>query len=461
MTESNDDALKRPIVPEIVPDEWVRQIEDASKSASVTMVCGKPSSGKSIFSRRLLNRYLTGLGKMAAPLPSVYYLDLDASKPTYSPHGQIALVLVREVDLAPPFLNASTPPSSPKSNEIIRSFPLPTGAFSNYDDYFVSCLDEFIRIYAQLSLRNPGIPLIMDTPGWLFSSRFDLLLRSISRVKPQRLICFSAPHFMDDEDGLRQAALSHAARRERTMVQEVSAQTVLTTCSHTDQQLRNMQMLSYFHCGGLTKSKHLQGPFTVKPLSSHTPWEFCYEDTDEIDQSFLSFLMLEESADPDQIPAMLNGSVIQIVQRDENLDEESATLSRTERHQIPYFEYDPDSLLKYLHPSTSRLLCTGILRGWDFKNRIAQLLIPKSHESLVRDLDTKKTILVFGCCEYPEWAYTEDAYYVLANAATSRHAADGMVASDSIAMPSWVAPAATSDQMGYLNVPRRVRKFQQ
>lgn len=461
MTESNDDSLKRPIVPEVVPEGWIRQIEDASKGASITMVCGRSLSGKSIFCRRLLNRYLTGLGKNAASLPSVYFLDLDASKPTHSPHGQVSLVLVRKVDLAPPFLNASTPPSSPNSNEIIHAFPLPIGTLSNYEDYFVSCVDNFIRIYSQSSLRYPGIPLVINTPGWLYSSGFDLLLRSISRAKPQRLIYLSDPDSMNDEDGLRVDALNRAARKEKTLVQEISAHTLLTARSHTDQQVRSMQMLSYFHSDNIAKSNHLQAPVAPKPISSYTPWEFCYEDTDDMDQSILGFLSLEEWADPDQIPAILSGAIVQIVRMDENIDEELANLSRTELHGIPFFEPGPDSLIKYVNPSSAQLLCTALLRGWDFDHRIAQLLIPKSHEALVCDLEPRKTVLIFGCCEYPEWAYAEDAYHELANITTGTHAADSMVANGNITIPSWVAPAATSDQMGYLNVPRRVRKFQQ
>ncbi|KAF2661588.1 hypothetical protein K491DRAFT_764896 [Lophiostoma macrostomum CBS 122681] len=455
ITESNDDTLKRPIIPETVPEDWVRQIEDASKSTAVTMVCGKPSSGKSIFARRLRNRYLTGLGKHAAALPSVYYLDLDASKSTYTPHGQISLVLVREAELAPPFLNASTLPSSLTSNEVIHSFPLPIGALSNYDDYFVACVGEFIGIYAQSSLRNPSIPLIIDTPGWLYSTRLDLLLRSISRVKPQRLVCLSASQMISEESSI-QDALNYVARRERSSMHEIPAQSILTPHSRTEQELRSMQMLSYFHCDDFNKSKHLQHTSRANPLSSHTPWEFCYEETDEMDQSCLGFLLLNEWADADQIPAILNGSVVQIVHTEGEINEGLGSLARTEQHHIPYFEFDPDALLNFLNPSKAKLLCTALLRGWDFENRIAQLLIPKSHDFLVQDLDPKKTILVFGCCEYPEWAYTEDAYYALANTAPSRYAANG-----SIAPPSWVAPTATADQMGYLNVPRRVRKFQQ
>ena len=36
------------------------------------------------------------------------------------------------------------------------------------------------------------------------------------------------------------------------------------------------------------------------------------------------------------------------------------------------------------------------------------LLVPRSHFNAVAQLDPKKTVVVFGCCDHPDWALTED-----------------------------------------------------
>ncbi len=74
-------------------------------------------------------------------------------------------------------------------------------------------------------------------------------------------------------------------------------------------------------------------------------------------------------------------------------------------------------------------------------------------------LKPEKTVFIFGCCDSPEWAYTEDAYYEAAG-----HMRDGELANqlapESVELPPWVVRAKEVGDMGYLNTVRRVRKFQ-
>ena len=139
MTNSDADTLSRPLRPEVTPEDWLRAIEDCASNPSTTVVTGLPSSGKSTFARRLVNRSLTGLGKTAASVPAVCWMDLDPQKQEYVPGGQVSLVVVRDLNLGPSYTHPSVVPEQREAsrNEVVRAHPVPTN-FANYADYYQS-----------------------------------------------------------------------------------------------------------------------------------------------------------------------------------------------------------------------------------------------------------------------------------------------------------------------------------
>ena len=112
-------------------------------------------------------------------------------------------------------------------------------------------------------------------------------------------------------------------------------------------------------------------------------------------------------------------------------------------------------MVEPLDPRTTKLVCTAMIRGFDPEKRIVQVLVPKTHESMLYNLAPERTILVGGCWEMPEWAYMEDAW--------AEESAEANNTSTSQALggaPLWVERENVVDDMGYLNTVRRVRKFQ-
>lgn len=446
--------------PELVPEDWIRQIEECTGSSS-TLVVGPPSSGKSMFAKRLLNRYLTGLGKIAQAVPSVYFLDLDAHNPAYSPHGQISLVTVREVDLGPPFTHPSIMTTVPGECEVVRAHAVPIQTASGYQDHFLSCVDDLVQTYASLRHQHPSTPLIINTPGWLYMTSYNHLLRLVSLIKPQQLVHLADLQSIDEKHAENLNALDAAARKHGISAVHISSQTNSNTPSRTDAELRSMYMLSYFHCTGITDTNPPQRTYNRRPLSHSKPWELCYEASKELSQNFVGFLMLSDWSEPSQLFTILNGSIVNIVEtHDATIQQQYGTLPRTKNSRIPYFEKSSSGRVEPLDPKTSRLICTALLRGFDVNKRIAQLVIPKTHEALMHSLAPDKTVLVFGCCEHPEWAYSEDAYYEMSQQATNWQMEEKIV-SEGLALSPWVTKATAIEEMGYMNTPRRVRKFQQ
>jgi polynucleotide 5'-hydroxyl-kinase GRC3/NOL9 len=392
----------------------------------------------------------------------VYFLDLDPDHPEYSHHGQISLTLVREINLGPSYTHSTSMPGSSEGNQTVRSHAIPVGNLSNFQEYFISCLENLFQTYTDLQQRNPSIPLIINIPGWLYASSFDILLRMLSRTTPQRLVHLRDLGSIDEERAIKFHNLNSEAARNRVIVREISAFTSLITPSRTEDELRSMHMLSYFHCTGrVTEAETVRRVYDYKPLSNMSPWEFCYEDTDNSKQDFVGFLSLSEWVEPRHLFTALNGSIIQIVEtEDANVQDLFEQLPRTNKYRIPYFEKGSNDAVEPLDPQTSKLICTALLRGWDPETRVAQLLVPKTHELLLHRLKPEKTVFVSGCCNTPEWAYTEDSYHKAAEIRVAGEVGDQLVSED-VELPPWVARAEEVKSAGYLNAVRRIRKYQQ
>jgi polynucleotide 5'-hydroxyl-kinase GRC3/NOL9 len=92
-----------------------------------------------------------------------------------------------------------------------------------------------------------------------------------------------------------------------------------------------------------------------------------------------------------------------------------------------------------------------MIRGFNPEKKIVEVLVPKTHESLLYNLSPERTIFVGGCCDVPEWAFLEDA--CAQEEAVKAKTTVGNV-------PVWVEKEDVVDGMGYLSTVRRVRKFQ-
>ncbi|KAL1800176.1 hypothetical protein ACET3X_000518 [Alternaria dauci] len=456
VTNSDADALSRPLRPEMTPEDWLRAIEDCASNPSITAVTGLPSSGKSTFARRLVNRSLTGLGKTAASVPAVCWMDLDPQKQEYVPGGQVSLVVVRDLNLGPSFTHPSVIPDQREAtrNEVIRAHPVPTN-FANYADYYHSCVEDLFLAYRNLSSRDPSLPLVIDTPSFLYSSHFDLLNKLLARIKPHHVIHLSDTRAIDTETAARLHLLQTSASQYHGTVYEVTAQQPQSVPIRSENELSAMQMQSYFH---LKSSSTSPGQpqvlsWTPDPLSQLVPWEFCYKETAEREQDVVAFAMYSEPVEPSSLLHALNGSIVQIIQSTSSAVPSShGSLPRTRKFGIPYLpESERTGMVEPLDPRTTRLVCTALIRGFNPEKKVVEVLVPNTHEPLLYNLSPERTIFVGGCGDVPDWVFLEDAYAQGEATKTAKTIDD---------MPLWVEKEGLVDDMGYLSTIRRVRKFQ-
>ncbi|KAF2278541.1 uncharacterized protein EI97DRAFT_465822 [Westerdykella ornata] len=455
ITESDADPLHRPLTPEIIPDDWVRQVDECAATFNTTLVIGPPSSGKSNFAKRLLNRYLTGHGRLAQPISSALFLDLDTSKPAYTPHGQISLVLVRQVDLGPPYTHPHPLPKSAGGNEIVRSHPVPVHNTLNYLDHFLAGTRDLLRTFQGLNQQQPSGPLIVNTPGWLYTSTFSTLLDLLPLLKPRNLVVLADASSIDVDTASKLHTLDTASRKLNAAVLHISAIPAPPTPSpYTDAHHRDMHMQSYFH---LRLSKSSEPAFSSLPLTHLPPWEFFLNETETSPQSLIGVIALCDPSSltpPNSLQTILNGAIVHIMDTsDPDIIGQYGTLPRTQdRFGIPYFPVDQDTgAVKMLDPASSRIVATALVRGWDVSRGVVQLLVPKGVESVMTSLRSDRTVWVVGACEGAGWAYVEEAEYV-------RSEGGGVEGQE---LDPWVERREVVEGMGYLCVPRRVRRFQQ
>uniref|UniRef100_A0ACD5VGA6 Uncharacterized protein n=1 Tax=Avena sativa TaxID=4498 RepID=A0ACD5VGA6_AVESA len=156
----------------LVPPDWASATASISSELSppVVLVCGPANSGKSTFSRLLLNSLLPRYGRVG-------YLDTDVGQPEFSPPGCLSIHVVDE---------AIADPRYPVLREAERCYFY--GDISSKRDP-QTYLNSVFLLYTYFveKYRCPGsqvLPLIVNTPGWVKGTGFDMLVEMLRYICP-------------------------------------------------------------------------------------------------------------------------------------------------------------------------------------------------------------------------------------------------------------------------------------
>ncbi|KAF7806137.1 polynucleotide 5'-hydroxyl-kinase NOL9 [Senna tora] len=175
-----------------IPEEW----SDAAHSMAydsltspppISLICGAKNSGKTTFSRHLLNILLH------SRYSKVAYLDTDVGQPEFTPPGFLSLTIVDKItpDLAIPCLK--TPERCHFYGDVSSKRDL-----SAYLNYIFSLYDHFRKeCYMSKEGDNPPrtkLPLIVNTSGWVKGFGYNVLVDMLKYIAPTHVvkICISA-----------------------------------------------------------------------------------------------------------------------------------------------------------------------------------------------------------------------------------------------------------------------------
>ena len=139
-------------------------------------IAGPKNTGKSSLSRYLVNRFLTRGQRVA-------YLECDPGQPEFTPAGLLSLNIITTPLLGPSYSHPRKPHRS-----------LFFGSTTSQEDpeRYISYIGILMDVYRR-ELAIHGIPLLINTHGWVKGLGFDILLRTLQYVNPKYLFQISLP----------------------------------------------------------------------------------------------------------------------------------------------------------------------------------------------------------------------------------------------------------------------------
>ncbi|GJW75342.1 polynucleotide 5'-hydroxyl-kinase NOL9 [Tanacetum coccineum] len=170
-----------------IPQDWSEAADTVASGGETNtptvLICGPKNSGKSTFSRHLLHLLLTRHKRVA-------FLDTDVGQPEFSPPGCLSLTIVdRETNIDSQVLPE-------------RCFFFGDVSCKRDPQIYLTCIcslyDHYHKHYHQSSTSaspsNSGVPLIVNTPGWVKGIGYDVLVDMLKHIAPSHVvnICISA-----------------------------------------------------------------------------------------------------------------------------------------------------------------------------------------------------------------------------------------------------------------------------
>ncbi|KAL2809206.1 hypothetical protein BJX63DRAFT_406599 [Aspergillus granulosus] len=456
---SADDPLKRHLRPLHLEKQWSAAIKTLSQRAGhlQVLVCGPKSSGKSTFSRYLLNHLLSPAPQTESNYyntDGVAFLDLDPGQPEFSPMGQVYLAHLRSPIFGPQFTHPSL--NNGRDGTIIRAHHIGATSPKEDPDHYVLAAVNLMEHYRALLATYPQCPLIINYPGWIFGLGLEVATYLVRSLGLSDVVYMSEKGPMEVVEPLQQAAST--ARIPLTILPSQPTEFV----SRSSAQLRAMQMQSYFH---MSQPNELNQPYWLeKPIFKTRPFHVRYAGPD---QGIHGIMVLGSQISPDLLADSLEGTVVGIVaiespkalptppphpnqppSADENeptsddvdtdvemtsnpdddqIPSEStstiptlSSLTTPTKENLPYLVPPPGTGTSTpLHPSHSTSLGLGLVHSINPTNNTIALSTPIPPSQLRQVLEKRQAlVLVRGLIDNPNWAAAEE--YVSAKAAERR-----------------------------------------
>ncbi|KAI6039252.1 hypothetical protein EDC04DRAFT_3112463 [Pisolithus marmoratus] len=377
------------IVPFTFPPSWetglvyMDPVPNSETDTTVIPVCvvkGPKKSGKSTFSRTLLNRLLNRYRRVA-------FLECDVGQSEFTPGGMVALSIIENHVFGPPF----THPSLPYRAHYVGSSTPRANPF-----YYLSAIQSLLETYRleihipalpDTSISNDGriedvVPLVVNTMGWTKGLGAELNARVEELVEPSHVFEVEgseewgwptrSTELAEDTFPLCGHAKSIIHIQLEAIQAEATNMHVFSAADH-----RNINMLSYFHATFPLLTAERQ-PSTSIPLVAPSPaslrqvtadsWDvtlpLCARYPFEVrcesafDRVYLVGHGYEDIA-PLELPSVLNCAVVGLVAYDANTKEAEVAPMDQDVSALPYSPGQPQP-----HPSTSNCLDLALIRGF-------------------------------------------------------------------------------------------------
>ncbi|KAF4208735.1 hypothetical protein CNMCM8927_009332 [Aspergillus lentulus] len=459
---SSDDSWNRHLRPLHLEKQWSSAIRSLSQRGGrlKVLICGPKASGKSTFSRYLLNHLLSPAPQTEnnyRNTDGVAFLDLDPGQPEFSPMGQVYLAHLRSPFFGPPFTHPSLAES--QDGSIIRAHHIGATSPKEDPDHYVLAAMDLMDRYRALLASYPQCPLIINYPGWIFGLGLEVATWLVKSLGLSDVVYMSEKGPAEVVEPLGQAA--QEARVPLTTLPSQPTDFV----SRSSAQLRSMQVQSYFHMSHPSETHNPQWLDTT--MSRTRPLVVDYAGPR---QGIRGIMVMGSQISPDLLHEALEGALVGVVavespnaimgqadiagfsrstQRDatqgtEDLSDTASDvdmndvtdashgdaaptssssfesmITRTPNEDLPYLFVGSGSC-NPLDPKASNCLGLALVRSIDVSSRKLELITPIPGSKLRDALEQGHGIvLVRGMLDNPSWAISED--YYAARAAEKRH----------------------------------------
>ncbi|XAR50114.1 hypothetical protein NMG60_11004353 [Bertholletia excelsa] len=179
MASISETETPSPVI--FIPEEWSEAADiiayDSNTSPPpIAFICGAKNSGKTTFSRYLVNILLQRYRKVA-------YLDTDVGQTEFTPPGCLSITVIDKItpDLTIPCLKT---PERCFFYGDISSKRDP----STYLRYIFALYDYYRKVFCvpddNNTHGNTELPLVVNTPGWVKGIGYDVLVDMLKYISP-------------------------------------------------------------------------------------------------------------------------------------------------------------------------------------------------------------------------------------------------------------------------------------
>lgn len=267
------------------------------------LVCGPKASGKSTFSRYLLNHVLSPTPETEggyANTDGVAFLDLDPGQPEFTPMGQVYLARLQNPFFGPPFTHPSLDDSS--NGEIIRAHHIGATSPKEDPDHYALAVMDLMDQYRSLLEKHPQCPLIINYPGWIFGQGLEVATWLVRTLGLSDVVYMSEKGPSEVVDPLALAA------REAHVPMTILPSQPTDFVSRSSAQLRAMQIQSYFHMSHPIDLK--TSIWSEQPLSRTRPLTVNYAGAR---QGIMGIMVMGSQINPDLLHETLEGAIVGVV----------------------------------------------------------------------------------------------------------------------------------------------------
>ncbi|KAL4063260.1 Pre-mRNA cleavage complex II protein Clp1-domain-containing protein [Scleroderma yunnanense] len=374
------------MLPFILPPSWgvaLAQVDPSPNSDTgfgsvpLCIVKGPKKSGKSTFSRALVNRLLNRYRRVA-------FLECDIGQSEFTPVGMVGLNIVENYIFGPPF----THPTLPYRAHFVGSTTPRTSP-----SYYLSAVQSLLETY-RLEVHIPAvtttlasddriedtIPLVVNTMGWTKGLGLDINTRIEELLEPSHIFEIEgseergwATPFPTQHDAFSPFGITKDVvhLKLEAIPSEATNMHAYTAADH-----RNLNILSYFHAvfpflptdqsfaslSFLTSPPVPLGQITAErwdvtlPLCARYPYEVA------CDKAFDGMYLVGagyEDVVPSELIHVLNGAVVGLVTCDSETNQTGAdTALLPAVRELPYIPGQAPP-----RPSSSNCFGLALIRG--------------------------------------------------------------------------------------------------